>query len=264
MNIEALERLIAVRFPGVITLMDSVALVVGRFASLPSAATSRRGALARTEGTTGVADALRWQRKNTSDTQEWTYIPTLPDPGADRLVMWDDSEGDYAGATVGTGLDLTGTTLTSTITQYTDEMARDALGTALTAGNNIDITVDDGADTITIAVETLALDDLSDVTITTQAAGDLLLATSGSAWVNAQITVRTNTTTIAGGGTAGEVTASCNAGEIVTGGGCSNETNDSVNFVISDTEPSGQGWRCRWQNAGGPNIDGKAWALCLG
>jgi hypothetical protein len=45
-----------------------------------------------------------------------------------------------------------------------EEYARDALGTALTAGNNIDITVDDGLDTITIAVETLTLADISDVT----------------------------------------------------------------------------------------------------
>ena len=36
-------------------------------------------------------------------------------------------------------------------TVYTDEMARDALGTALVAGSNITITPNDGADTITIA-----------------------------------------------------------------------------------------------------------------
>lgn len=36
---------------------------------------------------------------------------------------------------------------------YTDENARDAIGTALTAGNGIDITVNDGADTITIDVD---------------------------------------------------------------------------------------------------------------
>lgn len=34
---------------------------------------------------------------------------------------------------------------------YTDEQARDAIGTALTAGNGVAVTVDDGADTITIA-----------------------------------------------------------------------------------------------------------------
>jgi hypothetical protein len=34
---------------------------------------------------------------------------------------------------------------------YTDEQARDAIGTALVAGTNVTITVNDGADTITIA-----------------------------------------------------------------------------------------------------------------
>lgn len=37
------------------------------------------------------------------------------------------------------------------VTQYTDEMSRDAIGAALVEGAGIDITVDDGADTITIA-----------------------------------------------------------------------------------------------------------------
>lgn len=37
------------------------------------------------------------------------------------------------------------------MTQYTDEMARDALGTALTAGAGITLTPNDGADTITVA-----------------------------------------------------------------------------------------------------------------
>jgi hypothetical protein len=44
-------------------------------------------------------------------------------------------------------------TLSCTITQYTDEMARDALGTALVAGHGCDITVNDGADTITVDVD---------------------------------------------------------------------------------------------------------------
>ncbi|HSE45006.1 MAG TPA: hypothetical protein VLA89_06725, partial [Gemmatimonadales bacterium] len=41
-------------------------------------------------------------------------------------------------------------TIDSDITQYTDEMARDALGTALVGGTGITITVDDGLDTITV------------------------------------------------------------------------------------------------------------------
>lgn len=45
---------------------------------------------------------------------------------------------------------------------YTDEMARDAIGAALVAGNNIDLTVSDVGDTITIDVEGLTSADLSD------------------------------------------------------------------------------------------------------
>ena len=59
--------------------------------------------------------------------------------------------------TAGTGITVTPNdgadtiTVATTITQYTDEMARDALGTALTAGSGITITPNDGADTITVA-----------------------------------------------------------------------------------------------------------------
>lgn len=45
---------------------------------------------------------------------------------------------------------------------YTDENARDAIGAALVAGNNIDITVDDALNTITIDVEVLTSGDISD------------------------------------------------------------------------------------------------------
>jgi hypothetical protein len=44
---------------------------------------------------------------------------------------------------------------------YTDENARDAIGSALVAGNNIDITVNDAGDTITIDVEPLTVGDIS-------------------------------------------------------------------------------------------------------
>lgn len=59
--------------------------------------------------------------------------------------------------TAGTGITVTPNdgadtiTVASTITQYTDEMARDALGTALTAGSGITITPNDGSDIITVA-----------------------------------------------------------------------------------------------------------------
>jgi hypothetical protein len=45
---------------------------------------------------------------------------------------------------------------------YTDEQARDAIAAALTPGNLIDIAVNDGADTITIAVDPLSSSDITD------------------------------------------------------------------------------------------------------
>lgn len=44
------------------------------------------------------------------------------------------------------------------------ETVRDTIGTALVAGNNIDVTVNDAGDTITIDVETLTSADISDIT----------------------------------------------------------------------------------------------------
>ena len=41
-------------------------------------------------------------------------IAALADPNADRILFWDDSAGSYAYLTVGTGLSITTTTLTST------------------------------------------------------------------------------------------------------------------------------------------------------
>lgn len=41
-------------------------------------------------------------------------IAALTDPGADCLLMWDDSAGAYTHATLGTGLSFTGTTLNAT------------------------------------------------------------------------------------------------------------------------------------------------------
>lgn len=53
-------------------------------------------------------------------------------------------------------------------TQYTDEMARDAIGTALTGGTGITVTPNDGADTITVAVAagSITTTQIADGTIT--------------------------------------------------------------------------------------------------
>ncbi len=56
----------------------------------------------------------------------------------------------------GTGISISGgtgaVTVNSTITQYTDELAQDAVGTILTDSSTIDFTYNDGANTITAAV----------------------------------------------------------------------------------------------------------------
>lgn len=57
-----------------------------------------------------------------------------------------DAANYYTAAEVDAGFMVAGA-----VTQYTDEMARDAVGTALVAGSNITITVDDPGNTITIA-----------------------------------------------------------------------------------------------------------------
>jgi hypothetical protein len=59
-----------------------------------------------------------------------------------------------AGITVNNGSGVAGNPeIVSTITQYTDEQARDAIGTALQGtANQITITVNDGADTITLTL----------------------------------------------------------------------------------------------------------------
>jgi hypothetical protein len=62
------------------------------------------------------------------------------------------ASGNLAAITVGTGLTMTGTTLSSTITQYTDEMAQDAIGATLTDTSTIDFTYNDGANTISAIV----------------------------------------------------------------------------------------------------------------
>ena len=107
-------------------------MVAGRYFGVPQSgeptATSEfRAALFVEPGAAGVADELKVCLKDGADAYSWVTV-------------------GVAGGV------------------YTDEMARDAIGTALVAGNNIDITVNDPGNTITVAVETLALTDITDVT----------------------------------------------------------------------------------------------------
>jgi len=91
-------------------------------------------------------------------------IENLVDPDADRILFWDDSAGNTDWLTVGSGLDLTGSTIINddpgsaqnifkTVTVGSTDIVADSNDDTLTfvAGANITLTADAGTDTITIA-----------------------------------------------------------------------------------------------------------------
>lgn len=90
----------------------------------PTANKFSRGWLGIVRGATGVADVLKWVKKNSADTYEViqvaeydaeiAQIAALADPNADRMLFWDDSAGSYAFLAPGTGLSITGTTIDAT------------------------------------------------------------------------------------------------------------------------------------------------------
>ena len=69
-------------------------------------------------------------------------------PSNGDVLTWDSTPGEWVNSPPAAG--------------YTDEQVRDVVGATLVAGNNIDITVSDGSDTITIDVEALTSVDITD------------------------------------------------------------------------------------------------------
>ena len=68
-------------------------------------------------------------------------IEDLVDPNDDRILFWDDSAGKAEWLDIGSGLSLSGTTLTATGSQRTQEEIEDFVGGMVTGNTETDITV---------------------------------------------------------------------------------------------------------------------------
>lgn len=71
---------------------------------------------------------------------------------APTVLVGADADGDLGEVSIGAGLSLAAGVLSSTITQYTDEQAQDAVGNIFVDGSIIDFTYNDAAPSITATV----------------------------------------------------------------------------------------------------------------
>jgi len=79
-------------------------------------------------------------------------LESLADPNADKIAFWDDTAGAFTWLTPNTGLSISTTNLNCTITQYTDELAQDAVGNILTDTSSVDFEYVDATNQITATV----------------------------------------------------------------------------------------------------------------
>lgn len=101
------------------------------------------------------------------------YLPTIPaDPGADRILFWDDSAGTYEYLTAGSGLSISGTTITAT----------GSMGGTTGATDNRVLRAD-GAGGATIQSSAVTIDDSGNVSgvINLTVGGAITLGNGGSA-----------------------------------------------------------------------------------
>jgi len=85
---------------------------------------------------------------------------SLADPGADRIVFWDDSDGQFEFLTANTGLSISGNNLNCSVTDWTQEEIEDLVG-AMFSGNTetlIAATYQDGDGTIDLVVDEASID----------------------------------------------------------------------------------------------------------
>ena len=114
-------------------------------------------------------------------------IESLSDPNADRIMFWDDSAGATAFLTAGSGLSISGTTITATDTQpLTTEQVQDIVGGMFTSNTEtrIAVTYEDGDGTIDLVVDDMTANDNTWRTVTaggnTLASNETLAFTAGS------------------------------------------------------------------------------------
>lgn len=152
------------------------------------------------------------------------YDDSMADARIAAASIYDLANVDGTGEATGKALIFDGTNYVPTAIPagYDDEMARDAIGTALTAGSGATITVNDGANTITIAVDPEFIRDTiaacltagAGITITPNDPGDTIaIASSITQYTDEMARDAIGTALVAGSG----VTVTVNdAGDTIT------------------------------------------------
>lgn len=112
----------------------------------------------------------------------------LTDPGADRLMFWDDSAGNVDWLTLGTNLSITGTTLNAT--GGGGALSDGDYGDIVVSGTGTVLSVDSTAD---IEVATLGIGGAVSGANVLQTNGDVLLDADGTGEMNLQINKDTST-----------------------------------------------------------------------
>lgn len=99
-------------------------------------------------------------------------LQALSDPGADRILFWDESADDTTFLTVGTGLSITDTTITVDETAFTvDMIAGNGLsgGGTTSTDRTFDLDFNELASLTPVAADILAIADISDTNTVKQA-----------------------------------------------------------------------------------------------
>jgi hypothetical protein len=167
-------------------------------------------------------------------------IESLSDPGADRIFFWDDGEGGAGWLAAGTGLSISGTTLSCTVTDWTEEEIQDVVG-AMVSGNTetyITVTYQDGDGTLDFVLGAHAATHES-------GGGDEVDHDSLSGFVANEHVDHTSVSITAGNGlTGGGTIASTRTLALTTPGTCTVATSNSASgnhthAITSSSNPGG-------------------------